>query len=150
MKTQQTVYTRPSLLKKITCVLGALLMFAVPAFATPTALSTIVLVQNNVAVTAGQLVVAFTACDNVNGNSFVSTGREVLLVDNTAGSSGTFTVTSQPDALGRSDTSLTAYSLAAGAIAAVQMKYQTGWINGTSITLACSAATMKFAVVQYN
>jgi hypothetical protein len=150
MKTNQTVYSSPSLLKRITCVLAALLMFALPAFATPTALSTIVLVQNNVAVTAGQLVITFTACDNVNGNSFISTGREVLFVQNSAGGAGTFTVTSVPDALGRSDTSLTAYSLAAGAFAAVQMKYQTGWISGTSVTLACSAATMKFAVVQYN
>jgi hypothetical protein len=150
MKTQQTALNKPSLLKRITCVLAALLMFAVPAFATPTALSTIVLVQNNVAVTAGQLVLTFTACDNVNGNSFVSTGREVLLVNNTAGSSGTFTVTSVPDALGRSDTTLTAYSVAAGAIVGVQMKYQAGWISGASISLACSAATMKFAVVQYN
>lgn len=153
MKTQQTVFNSPSLLKKIACVLTALLMFAVPAFATPTALSTVVLVQNNVSVTAGQLVVTMTACDNVNGNSFVSTGREVLLVQNTAGGAGTFTVTSVADALGRTDTSLTAYSLAASAIAAVQMKYQTGWVSGSgtaTVTLACSAATMKFAVLQYN
>jgi hypothetical protein len=143
--------TKPSFLKRTVCTLVALLMFASTAFATPTALTTTVLVQNNVAITAGQITLTFTACDNTNGNSFVSTGREVLLVDNTAGSAGTFTVTSVPDSLGRSDTSLTAYSVAAAGVAAVQMKYQTGWIQtGGTINLTCSAATMKYAVLQYN
>lgn len=142
--------TQPSFFKKSLCIAVTLMLFVTSAFATPTALTTTVLVQNNVAVTAGQLVIPFTACDNVNGNSFISTGREILFVNNTAGSAGTFTVTSVPDALGRSDTSLTAYSVAAAGIAAVQMKFQAGWISGTSVTLACSAATMKFAVVQYN
>jgi hypothetical protein len=142
---------QPSFLKKTACVLAAMLMFASTAFATPTALSVVTTIQNNVAVTAGQLTITFTACDNVNGNSFVSTGREVLVVSNTAGAPGTFTVSSVPDSLGRSDTSLTAYSVAASGFAAVQMKYQTGWIQtGGTISLACSAATMKFAVLQTN
>jgi hypothetical protein len=142
---------QPSFLKKTLCLMAALLMFASTAFATPTAITTIVLVQNNVAVTAGQLVFTWTACDNVNGNSYVGTGREIVLVNNTAGSSGTFTVSSVPDALGRSDTSLTAYSVAAGAYTAVQMKYLTGWLQtGGTVNLSCSAATMKFAIIQTN
>jgi hypothetical protein len=142
---------QPSFLKKTICVLAAMMLFVTTAFATPTALSVVITIQNNVAVTAGQLVFTFTACDNVNGNSFIATGREVLLVQNTGGSSGTFTVSSVPDSLGRSDTSLTAYSVAAAAFTAVQMKYLPGWqqTNGT-VTLACSAATMKFAVLQTN
>lgn len=141
---------QPSFLKKAACLAAAVLMFATSAFATPTALTTTTLVQNNVAVTVGQLALTFTACDNVNGNSFVSTGREILLVQNTAGSSGTFTVTSVPDSLGRSDTSLTTYSVAAAGFASVQMKYQTGWIQSNgSINLTCSAATMKYVVLQY-
>jgi len=142
---------QPSFLKKTLCLIAALLMFASSAFATPTALSTTVLVQNNVAVTAGQLVFTWTACDNVNGNSYVATGREIILVNNTAGSSGTFTVSSLPDALGRSDASLTAYSVAAAAYTAIQMKYLTGWLqSGGTVNLSCSAATMKFAILQTN
>lgn len=142
---------QPSFLKKVLCTAAALMLFVTSAFATPTALTTIVLIQNNVAVSAGQLTITWTACDNVNGNSFTSTGREILLVNNTAGSSGTFTVSSVPDSLGRSDTSLTAYSLAAAGYAAVQMKFTTGWLqSGGTINLSCSAATMKFAVIQTN
>jgi hypothetical protein len=142
---------QPSFLKKTACVLVAMMLFATSAFATPTALSTTVVIQNNVAVTAGQLVFNWTACDNVNGNSFVATGREVVLVNNTAGTAGTFTISSVPDSLGRSDTSLTAYSVAAAAFTAVQMKYLTGWLQtGGTVNLTCSAATMKFAVLQYN
>jgi hypothetical protein len=141
---------QPSIFKRIACLAAALLMFVTSAFATPTALTTISLVQNNVAVTAGQLNLTFTACDTTNGNSFVSTGREVLLVQNSGGSTYTFTVTSVPDALGRSDTSLTAYSLTAGTIAAIQMKYQTGWVSGTSISMTCSNVAVKYAVLQTN
>jgi hypothetical protein len=141
-----------SFLKKSACVLAALALFVTSAFATPTALTTQVLVQNNVAVTAGQLTLTFTACDTVNGNSFTATGREVLLVDNTGGSTYTFTVSSVADQLGRTDTSLTSYSVATTVIAAVQMKYLTGWVqNGTqTVNLTCSNAALKYAVVQFN
>jgi hypothetical protein len=142
---------QPSFLKKTLCVLAAMAMLVSSAFALPTALSTIVLIQNNVAVTAGQLVITFTACDNTNGNSFTATGREVLLVNNTGGSAGTFTVTSVPDSLGRSDSSLTAYSVAAAGFAAIQMKWLPGWLqSGGTINLTCSAATMKYVVLQSN
>lgn len=140
-----------SFVKKTACAIAALLLLVSSAFATPTALATITLVQNNVAVTAGQLAITFTACDNVNGNSYVATGRETLLVQNTNSSAGTFTVTSIPDALGRSDTSLTTYSVAASGFAAIQMKYLMGWQqSGGTILLSCSAATMKYAVLVSN
>jgi hypothetical protein len=142
---------QPSFLKKAACLAAAVMLCVTSAFATPTALTTTALIQNNVAVTAGQLTITFAACDNVNGNSFTATGRETLLVQNTAGSAGTFTVSSVPDALGRSDTSLTAYSVAAAGFAAVQLRYLTGWLQlGGTINLSCSAATMKFAVLQTN
>jgi hypothetical protein len=141
---------QPSFLKKTICIAAALFMFAAQAFATPTALATTVLTQNNVSVTAGALNLTFTACDATNGNSFVSTGREVLLVQNSGGSTYTFTVNSVADNFGRTDTSLTAYSLAASAIAAIQMKYQAGWMSGTTISMTCSNAAIKYAVLQYN
>ena len=143
--------SKSSLLKKTLCTLAALTMFVTTAFATPTALTPIVLVQNNVSVSAGALTLTFTACDAANGNSFVSTGREVLLVQNSGGSSYTFTVSSVADSLGRTDASLTSYSVAASVIVGVQMKYQTGWIqSGGTINLTCSNAAIKYAVVQYN
>jgi hypothetical protein len=144
---------KPSFLKKAVCLLAAVLMFASTAFATPTGLTTQTLLINgsvNAPITAGSLTITFTACDNVNGNSFVATGREILLVDNTGGSAGTFTVTSVADALNRLDTSLTNYSVAAAGFAAVQMKNLTGWQQSGAIQLTCSAATMKFSVIQAN
>lgn len=141
---------QPSFLKKTMCLAAALLMFAAQAFATPTALTTTILIQNNTAVTAGTLNLTFTACDATNGNSFVSTGREVLLVQNSGGSTYTFTINSVADNFGRTDSSLTAYSLAASAVAAIQMKFQTGWISGFSISMTCSNAAIKYAVLQYN
>jgi hypothetical protein len=51
-------------------------------------------------VAALSLDFAFTAADNVNANQFPFTGREVLLVQNTAGAPGTFTLTSIADSSG--------------------------------------------------
>jgi len=142
---------KPSFLKKSACLAAALLMFASTAFATPTALSTTVLIQNNVAVTAGQLAITFTACDATNGNSYTATGREVLLVYNSGGSTYTFTISSVPDNLGRSDTSLTTYSVTTLTYAAIQMKYLPGWLqSGGTINLTCSNAAVKYAVLQTN
>lgn len=143
---------KSSLFTRITAVSLMIVFTSLMAFATPTGLTTQILVQNNVAVTAGQLSVTYAACDTANGNSFTATGREILEVNNTGGSSFTFTVSSVADSLGRTDTSLTTYSVAAGVIAHVQMKYLTGWVqNGTqTINLTCSNVGIKYAVVQYN
>jgi hypothetical protein len=136
--------------RKFTAAVAIVLMFVTAAFATPTALTTQQLIINNVAVSAGQLTLTFTACDTVNGNSFASTGREIVLINNTGGSTYTITITSVADQLGRSDTSLTSYSVAAGVIAAVEMKYQTGWVSGSTVSMTCSNAAVKFAIVQFN
>lgn len=144
---------QPSFLKKTVCLLAAVLMFASTAFATPTVLSTQVLLINgsaNAPITAGSLAITFAACDATNGNSFTSTGREVLLVQNSGGSAYTFTVTSIADQLNRLDTSLTTYSVAAGAYAAVQMKNLNGWQASGSISMTCSNTSVKFAVIQTN
>lgn len=143
---------KPSLFTRITAV-GLMIVFtSLMAFATPTPLTTQILVQNNVSVTAGQLAITFTACDTTNGNSFTATGREVLIVDNTGGSTYTFTVSSVADSLGRTDTSLTAYSVPTTVITAVQMKSLAGWVqNGTqTINMTCSNVALKYAVVQFN
>jgi V8-like Glu-specific endopeptidase len=143
---------KPSLFTRIIAIALMVTLASISAFAAQTPLTTIVLVQNNAAVTAGQLTLTFTACDTVNGNSFTATGREVLIVNNTGASPYTFTVTSVADNLGRTDTSLTTYSVAAGVITGIQMKYLTGWVqSGTqNVYLACSNAAVKYAVIQTN
>jgi hypothetical protein len=144
---------KPSFLKKTLCFAAAVLMFASTAFATPTGLTTQVLLINgsvNAPVTAGSLVITFAACDATNGNSFTATGREVLLIQNSGGSTYTVTINSTADSLNRLDTSLTTYSVAAGAYAAVQMKNLTGWQSSGSISMTCSNASIKFAVIQTN
>jgi len=115
-----------------------------------TALPIVTLKPNNYAVVAGDLAVAQTAMDLANGNSFVATGQEILLFQNSGGSTYTVTVTSVADALGRLDTSLTTYSILAGAFAAVQMKSLAGWLQpGSLIYLACSNAAVKISVLRY-
>lgn len=125
-----------------------LLVLAVCAWATQTALTPVVLKENNYAVQPGDLTLTETACDNVNGNSFPHTGREILLVHNTNASSGTFSVTSVADQYGRTG-DISAYSVAASAIAVIDLDTITGWrqSNG-NVLLACSANTMKFVVLR--
>lgn len=114
-----------------------------------TALVKTPLKNNNYAVVAGDLTVTMVASDAANGNSFVPTGREILIVSNTDVSPRTFTVTSVADALGRVDTSLVAYSVAAGAIVAINMSILTGWASGGLVTMTSSNALLKFGVLVY-
>jgi hypothetical protein len=138
------------MLRKITSLLMLFVLAAAPAFATPTALTVLTLKQNNYAVVGGDLALSYTACDNVNGNSFVATGQEILLVQNADGAaSHTFTVTSVADQLGRTDSSLTGYSLAQSTFAVVQMRQVTGWAVGNIVSLACNSAQIKFAVIRF-
>lgn len=137
-------------LKKSVAVLMLVLVTAISAFATPTALTTIVLPQNNAQITAGQLTVTMTACDNTNGNSFTSTGREVLILQNTDTAPHTITVTPVADPYGGTNTTLTAYSLPSSTISAIQMKFQVGWVTGSTISMTCTSNLIKFAVLQSN
>jgi hypothetical protein len=114
-----------------------------------TALTPVTLKQNNYAVVAGDLVVTPVVMDAVNGNSFIATGQEILLFQNTDSAAHTITISSVTDALGRSDTSLTAYSIAAAGIAMIQMKTLVGWVVGGLVDLATSSALVKISVVRY-
>lgn len=118
-----------------------------------TALTTTVLKQDNYAVQAGDLTVTPVAMDAVNGNSFIATGREVLLFQNTDSAAHTFTITSVADKLGRTDASLASYPIAASGIAAIQMKDISAWIQpgtGGAVYLSTSSALVKVAVLQTN
>jgi hypothetical protein len=141
-------------IQKSIAIAMLLMITSIAAFATPTALVTQVLVQNNAQVSAAQLAITFAACDNVNGNSFTITGREILIAQNTDASPHTFTITPVADPYGGTNTTLTNYSLAAtgstGSFSSVQMKYLQGWTSTTSVSLTCTSNLIKFAVLQYN
>lgn len=139
-----------SLLQRITAVGGLLVLASVSLWAAATALTPVQLKLNNYSVQAGDLTIPFTACDTVNGNSYTAVGSEILLVQNTDSSTHTFTVTSVADPYGRTDSSLTTYTVAVSpAIVGVQMKQLQGWVGpGNAIGLTCSSALLKFAVLR--
>jgi hypothetical protein len=143
-----------SLLQKAVSIALLVVFSSIAAFATPTALSTQVLLQNNAQITAGTLALTFTACDNTNGNSFLATGREIIIAQNTDSSPHAFTITPVADPYGGTNTTLTAYSLAAtgsaGSTSAIQMKYLIGWSSGGVISMTCTSALIKFAIIQSN
>lgn len=94
--------------------------------------------------------VVFTAADAVS-NTFVSTGRELLLVQNT-GAAATVTVTSVADQINRTG-DITAYSLPIGSgtptFAVLGPFPAQGWkqSNGT-IIVAASTTGIAFAVIR--
>jgi hypothetical protein len=117
-----------------------------------TALTTQKMKHNAVAVNAGDLAVTLAAMDAANGNSFVPTGREVLIFQNTDTVAHTITITSVADERGRLDTSLTNYSLPAGAVIAIEFLSITGWAVGIGgvVTMTTTSALVKVAVLQKN
>lgn len=138
------------MIRNITAVASMLVLVASLAFATQTPLTPAQLKVNNYSVVAGDLSLTFTACDSTNGNSFAVTGQEILLVQNSGASAYTFTLQSVADPFGRTDSSLTNYSVAASAITAVELKYLIGWQQtGGVMYTTCSNNALKFAVVRW-
>jgi hypothetical protein len=117
-----------------------------------TALPVNQLKQDNYAVQAGDLTVAQTAMDAVNGNSFVATGKEILVIQNNDAAPHTFTITSVPDTLGRSDASLTNYSVPATTLIALQMNQLAGWLQSSdgTVHMTTSSALLKITVLRFN
>jgi hypothetical protein len=100
-------------------------------------------------ITALSLDITPVAGDNVNGNSFVPTGSDLLIVQNSAGSSGTFTISSAPAALNKRTGDIGPYTVGAGLISAFFVGNMDGYIQSDgTVHLACSAATMKFTVLR--
>lgn len=91
---------------------------------------------------------SFVACDASNGNSFTNTGHEVLLAYNSDSSAHSVTVTSVPDAIGRSGDSTK--NVNGGAYYVFQNFPPTGWrqTDGT-IHISCSNALMLFALISF-
>lgn len=98
--------------------------------------------------TAG-VTLTTTAEDTTNHSQFVNTGKELVVVHNTGGSSYTFTVTGVADKFGRTG-NITAESIAAGVIKIVGpfSAQEAGWMqtDGT-IQLDASNAAVKFGVI---
>jgi len=102
--------------------------------------------------TALSAALVFTAADVANGNSFVSTGRELILVMNTGAAPGTVTVTSVVDPSARTG-DITAYSLPIGSVTpqfAVHGPLPlAGWSQPAGVVnLQGSAATVWFCIVR--
>lgn len=132
-----------------------LVVLATPLFATPTALTPNAFKQNNYPVVAGDLTLASVAMDATNGNSFIWTGREVLVFLNTDASAHTITINSVADPFGRLDTSLTTYSIPAVAsgksgVAVIEFSQGQGWIgSGNVVTMTTSSALIYVGVERY-
>lgn len=103
------------------------------------------------AVTAGSADFTFDAGDVGNGNSFVCTGREVLLVQNTHADTAKYvTVSSVDDEKGRSE-DITTYSLAAGdfVVFGIGLTNSKGWKDSAGlIILAPESTDIEFAVLR--
>lgn len=89
----------------------------------------------------------WTAADNSNGNSFSSTGCEILLVNNTDAAAQTVTATSVPDQVGRTGDSTKLIN--ATSYYVFQKFPVLGWkqSDGT-IHLTASSANIKYAVIR--
>lgn len=115
---------------------------------TATALPIVAVKDSFDAVGALGLNYVYTAADVANGNSFGCTGHEVVVAQNTDSGSHTVTISSAPDAYGRSG-DITSYALAAGLFAVLPFFTVAGWrqSDGT-IHIQANDATVKFAVLR--
>lgn len=102
------------------------------------------------AITAGGADFTFTAGDT-GGDTFVCTGREILIVYNSGASPYTCTIASVDDEKGRSE-DITAYSLAAGdfAVFGIGLTNSQGWKNTSTglVSLDVENAAVKWAVLK--
>jgi len=102
------------------------------------------------AVSANGLDFSFAAADEVNGNSFVCSGRELILMHNDhATDAATVTIASAPDPYGRTK-DIATYSLAAGEFATFWIGRTTGWrqSDGKVNLDVAGTGTIKFAILR--
>ena len=113
-----------------------------------TALTVVNLKQNNYAVQAGDLA-APLASDVANMNAFAFTGKEVIVVQNSDAAPHTFTVSSLPDHLGRTQ-DIAAYSVPATSLAAIEVSVAEGWKQADgNIYLQSSHAALTVAILRH-
>lgn len=103
---------------------------------------------NSATFAANSADVTFTAADTSNKNSFVSTGKEILMVQNSGGSDYTLTITSAPDELGRVK-DVDSYTLSTTEFACFGPIQQRGWKQADGkVYLEGSNAAIKFLVIR--
>ncbi|HNP80124.1 MAG TPA: hypothetical protein PKN47_01575 [Nitrospira sp.] len=94
-------------------------------------------------VAANALDVATFDLDNTNGNVWVGTGRELLVIQNPTAGAITVTLTSSADAQNRKG-DITTYSLGVGEFMAFWYGNLVGWNQGGGqVYLDCSASGLK-------
>jgi hypothetical protein len=89
----------------------------------------------------------FQAADTVNGNSFLSSGRDLLIVYNSDSSSHTFTIFSAPDPNGRFAN--VTYTVGAGVYSFIEIDASSIYVQPSTnlVLLAASDPTIKYLVV---
>lgn len=89
-----------------------------------------------------------TAADNVNGNSVTSTGREIIIAQNSDVSVHHVTVTSAADAFGRT-ADIASFAIPANGFVVTQKFPTTGWqqTDGT-LHITTDSALIKLAVLR--
>ena len=107
-----------------------------PAFILPT----------NCIIPAMGLDKAFTSADMSNGNAFLSSGRDLLVVYNSGGVSYTFTIYSAPDVDGRFAN--VTYTVGAGVYSFVDIATASIYIQSTNLVLlSANNASIQYLVV---
>ena len=106
--------------------------------------------SNKTAPGAGSLVITLAAADAVNGNKFIATGKEIILAQNTDSSTHHITITSAPDALGRT-ADIASYAVAGSAFVAFDLNQLPGWQQGDgTVLLSADNALIFFAVLRHS
>lgn len=96
---------------------------------------------------AAGLALSQVVADVSNGNDFVMSGKDLLIAQNTDSAAHTVTIASVADQLGRLG-SITAESIAAGAIHVFGPFQPTGWSNAGKLQINASDATVKFSILR--
>ena len=133
--------------KVFVCVLAIIgvagLAFCVRTVLTPDELEK----MQGVTVVANAADITMNASDNTKGNSFASTGQEILIVQNSAGTTQTLTVAAVADEFGRTGT-LT-YILQTTEIAVFGPMTTAGWRQSDgNVNIDTSSADLKIGVVR--
>lgn len=97
---------------------------------------------------AAGVAVTMTAADIANLNAFTAAGTDLIVAQNTGGSTYTVTVTSAPDPFGRLGTIATE-NIAAGEVRVFGPLPQSGWMQTDGrVYLQASNAAVKFGIIQ--
>lgn len=100
-------------------------------------------------VSALALDITMTAADTSNLNQFVLDGPCLLIVQNTAGVSGTFTLTSVADDKNRTGDIATYAVAATTGLSVFKIDQTTGWRQSDGyMYLQGSASTIKFGIIR--